>query len=116
MAQAIKRYQVPIEQLILSNNGIKHQEITLMLSCLEKHYDKVSILAIQSNRIGVKGAEALAGCLKHMKTLTRLDLSHDEIGDQGIKEIVTALDTCSSNLEELDLSGNGIGKDVSMSS
>jgi hypothetical protein len=51
-----------------------------------------------------------------MKSLTRLDLSHDEIGDQGIKEIVTALDTCSCNLEELDLSGNGIGKDVKSTS
>lgn len=51
-----------------------------------------------------------------MKSLTRLDLSHNEIGDKGIKEVVTALDTCSSNLEELDLSGNGIGKDVTASS
>ena len=66
--------------------------------------------------IGLKGATALAECLKHMKSLTRLDLSHCEIGDQGIKEIVSALDTCSSNLEELDLSGNGIGKDVTSSS
>mgnify|MGYP006112834807 CR=1 FL=1 len=87
-----------------------------MLSCLEKHYDKVSVLAIQTNRIGIKGAIALAECLKHMKSLTRLDLSHDEIGDAGIKEIVTALDACSCNLEELDLSGNGIGKDVKSTS
>lgn len=58
----------------------------------------------------------MAECLKHMKSLTRLDLSHDEIGDQGIKEIVNALDSCNSNLEELDLSGNGMGKDVKSSS
>ena len=51
-----------------------------------------------------------------MKSLTRLDLAHDEIGDQGIKEIVTALDNCSCNLEELDLSGNGFGKDVKSTS
>ena len=82
---------------------------------MEKHYDKVSVLAIQNNYIGLKGATSLAECLKHMKSLTRLDLSHDEIGDQGIKEIVEALDGCNSNLEELDLSGNGIGRDITVS-
>jgi len=76
---------------------------------MEKHYDKVSVLSITQNRIGLEGAIALAGCLKLMKSLTCLDLSHDEIGDKGIKEIVTALDNCSSNLEELDLSGNEMG-------
>jgi hypothetical protein len=50
-----------------------------------------------------------------MKSLTRLDLAHCEIGDQGIKEVVDALDGCSSNLEELDLSGNGIGRDITVS-
>ena len=51
-----------------------------------------------------------------MKSLQKLDLAHDEIGDHGIKEIVIALDSCNSNLEELDLSGNGIGRDTGMSS
>jgi Ran GTPase-activating protein (RanGAP) involved in mRNA processing and transport len=47
--------------------------------------------------------------MKHMKALTQLDVSENDIGDQGITEIVRALkDFCQ--LEKLDLSGNSIGK------
>jgi hypothetical protein len=43
-------------------------------------------------------------------------LSHDEIGDYGIGQIISSLDVYNINLEELDLSGNGIGKDTTSSS
>jgi len=45
-----------------------------------------------------------------MKDIKSLDLSHDEIGDLGIFEIIKELDATSLNLEDLNLSGNGIGK------
>ena len=45
-----------------------------------------------------------------MKDIRVLDLSHCELGDSGVCEIVQELDSCSVNLEELNLSGNGIGK------
>jgi hypothetical protein len=41
VAQAIKRYQVPIEQVILRNNGLKANETKLMLDCLERHFEKL---------------------------------------------------------------------------
>jgi len=45
-----------------------------------------------------------------MKHLSVLDLSFDEIGDLGILEIATELNTATFNLETLDLSGNEIGR------
>ena len=56
IAQAIKRYHVPIETFILKNNGIKQQETKLMLECLERHYEKVQTLTISGNKIGLLGA------------------------------------------------------------
>ena len=110
MAQAIKRYQVPVEQLILKNNGIKHQEFEIMLDCMQRHFEKVQVLTISHNRIGFKGANKLAMAFKEMKMLTHLDLSFDEIGDQGIETIAEQLAASPFSLEELDLSGNCLGK------
>lgn len=44
-----------------------------------------------------------------MKSLTSLDLSHNEIGDVGINEILNACKDYGM-LEYLDISGNNIGK------
>jgi Ran GTPase-activating protein (RanGAP) involved in mRNA processing and transport len=55
-----------------------------MIECLSKHFEKIQVLNISHNRIGTKGAEKLAAAFKEMKALTTLDLSFDEIGDQGI--------------------------------
>jgi hypothetical protein len=52
VAQALKRYLVPIEKFVLINNGIKQQETKLMIECLNKHYNKVQILVISKNKIG----------------------------------------------------------------
>lgn len=61
------------------------------------------------NKLGLEGAKHLAGAIKFMKELTKLDLSENEIGDSGIKEIIN---TCKdyASLEYLDVSGNNIGK------
>lgn len=45
-----------------------------------------------------------------MKNLQHLNLSGDEIGELGILEIVNELIQSNSALEELDISGNCIGK------
>ena len=46
-----------------------------------------------------------------MKNLNHLDLSHDEIGELGILEIINELNNLgNSSIETLDLSGNCLGK------
>ena len=45
-----------------------------------------------------------------MKSLTTLDISHNEIGDLGICDVVTNLFNNNINLEEINLSGNFICK------
>ena len=56
VAEAIKRYQVPIEKLILHNNGIKSQEFCLFIDCMTKHFDKLQVLKVTNNKIGLQGA------------------------------------------------------------
>ena len=59
--------------------------MSLFVSCMDKHFEKLKVLKISRNKIGIQGAKALSDCFKHMKALSVLDLSHDEIGDQGIE-------------------------------
>ena len=79
---------------------------------MEKHLEALKILQINNNKIGVEGVKCIAASLNKMKSIQVLDLSHDEIGDLGICELVIELDTLNVNLEEINLSGNAIGKNV----
>lgn len=110
VAQALKRYQVPIDKIIFSNNGIKQEETILLMGCLTKHYENIKVLNISKNKIGIQGVKCIASALGQLKSLLVLDLSHDEIGDAGILELITEVDNQNPGLEELNLSGNEIGK------
>eukprot|EP00347_Sterkiella_histriomuscorum_P017989 403347211 len=109
VAESIKRYILPIESINFVNNGLKTKDCIILIDSLQKHYEKLQILKLSKNKMGIEGAKHLAGALKFMKELTQLDLAENEIGDQGIKEIVTSIKDYSS-LEYLDLSGNNIGQ------
>lgn len=92
VAEALKRYQVPIERVAFINNGIKSQETMLLMSCLERHFDNIKILQITKNRIGIQGFKCIADVLGSLKQLVHLDLSYDEVGDTGLFELITAID------------------------
>ena len=81
-----------------------------MLTCLQRHFDKIQVLTINRNKIGFKGAIQIAQNFRYMKSLTTLDISHNEIGDLGICDVVTNLFNNNINLEEINLSGNFICK------
>lgn len=112
VCQALARYQVPIEKVVFRNNGIKHEETMLLMDCLSRHFNNIRILCISRNKIGQEGTKFLAGAINQMKALTVLDLSHDEIGDVGIGQLVASMQENNILLEELDLSGNFIGKNT----
>jgi len=70
-------------------------------------------LNLGSCRVGDAGARALA---KHLlqprtpETLRRLDLAHNDIGDDGVRAVVAELTgPDSSSLDSLDLAWNAIG-------
>lgn len=109
VAESIKRYLLPIESINFVNNGLKSKETIILIDALQRHYEKLQVLKLSKNKMGIEGARHLAGALKFMKELTSLDLAENEIGDLGIKEIVNSCKDYSS-LESLDLSGNNIGK------
>ena len=68
----------------------------------------MTTLNLSKNKLSWKGAETFSVHLKSMKALTNLDLSDNDVGDLGMISLAQGLKV--SNVEVLDLSGNGIGK------
>ena len=78
------------------------------------------ILSLASNNVTHIGAESLCDALLNNKTLKDLDLSNNELGDQGAvcfskilsgKAEHSSVSGFNSGLRKLNLAGNSIGKD-----
>jgi Ran GTPase-activating protein (RanGAP) involved in mRNA processing and transport len=109
VAEAIKRYQLPVDQITFYNNGLKPKECLMMIESFQKHFQMIQSLSISKNRLGFDGAKLLATSLPEMKILSKINLSDAEVGDAGINEIINSCRTYCS-IEYLDISGNNLGK------
>ena len=68
----------------------------------------LKVLDISHNNIGDQGAETLSQGLAHTMTLQHLELNHCNIGSLGASELARTL-TINSSLEILWINGNAIG-------
>jgi Ran GTPase-activating protein (RanGAP) involved in mRNA processing and transport len=109
VAEAIKRYGLPVDAITLQNNGLKPKECCLLIQSFQRHYQQIQSLTIAKNKMGMEGAKYLATSLAEMKILSKLILNDNDIGDHGVAEILnSARNYCS--VEILDVSGNNLGK------
>jgi len=88
----------------IGDEGAKSLAAVLVL---EKN-SALARLDLGGNRIGAKGAKALAAALDKNSVITTLDLGYNGIGDQGAKALAAALEK-NSALKTLDLFHNDIG-------
>ena len=91
--------------LNISHNKIEDIGITHVAAALQKNTTKIFIL--ESCGISNVGAKSLANCLSSNTSLSKLDISHNIIGDKGIADFATALQL-NTTLEELHLVSCGI--------
>jgi hypothetical protein len=68
----------------------------------------LKMIEISSNNIGDQGVKAIAGAIKVNSTLQSIHLSRNIIGDEGAKAIAEAIQV-NSSLEEIDLWSNNFG-------
>ena len=92
----------------------EHQKLDLLCTTgqsgvrtLPLHYMQLNILDLSYNEITDDGAKELAA---NLCSCIQLDLSHNKIGDYGTKELAANLHNCTQ-LKWLDLSHNEIGDD-----
>ena len=76
---------------------------------LERFVTDLLVLNLSSNHIGNTGAEYIGNALWQNKKLQQLYLQWNQIGHEGITELLPSLKRCE-DLKALDLSHNPIGK------
>jgi uncharacterized protein (TIGR02996 family) len=69
-------------------------------------YAKLTLIDLSRNRMGNRGAVALAGAAKNFPALTNLRLWDNKIGAEGVRALANS--KLAANLTDLDLSGNKI--------
>eukprot|EP00546_Thalassionema_frauenfeldii_P003224 CAMPEP_0178937206 /NCGR_PEP_ID=MMETSP0786-20121207/25619_1 /TAXON_ID=186022 /ORGANISM="Thalassionema frauenfeldii, Strain CCMP 1798" /LENGTH=1357 /DNA_ID=CAMNT_0020615733 /DNA_START=46 /DNA_END=4119 /DNA_ORIENTATION=+ len=98
-----KRVKNHFVDLRLSSNGIGHEGIETMMNKLLQH--SILSLSLDKNAIGDQGCQLVAASLPSMQTLSRLNLSFNQIGSLGVCTLFKALVGCES-ITYLGLSGN----------
>ena len=77
---------------------------------LLRHYINIQILDISHNNISDDGAVAISDCLENNDTVQKLDMSHNKISDNGISRISKALQI-NTKLQMFNISYNNISYD-----
>ncbi|CAF3039019.1 unnamed protein product [Rotaria sp. Silwood2] len=103
-----------LQELFLDGNQILDigvHYLSLILNC-----STLISLSLSENGITDQGAEYLAESLKTNRTLRRLWLYHNQIGDHGIQMFADTLTRHNTSLEWLDLRSNKLVTDASFDS
>ncbi|KAM7284016.1 hypothetical protein ISCGN_001119 [Ixodes scapularis] len=90
----------------LCKNGMKGGATIELIEALE--ISAVTSLSIESNVVGIRGAQRFAELLKKNKTLSRVSLYNTKLKDKGAVAIAGALAT-NDTLQHLNMGGNSIG-------
>ncbi|KAL9644441.1 hypothetical protein ABK040_016568 [Willaertia magna] len=75
--------------------------------------DKTILTHLDINNIGMDSNQAvthLANLIRENKSLKKIDLSDNQIGDSGIEILMTPIQQSQSNIAKLDLSNTGVTK------
>ena len=110
LASTFCHYAQCLLKLDISYNSIRRNGAKAIADAL-KHCTHLEELNISGNHIAGDGACVLARSLCHYaQCLVKLDISHNSIRRDGVNSIADALKHCT-HVEELNISGNDIGDD-----
>jgi hypothetical protein len=98
---------------VLGGRGIGPSGGRVLVAALVRHRLRVKGVLLQDNLLGDMGAEALAAVLSVCASLRTLDLSWNRIGRKGAQALASSLaagaSSPSAGLRSLCLRGNRIG-------
>lgn len=107
----------PLSSLSLKFFNMQNFGAQILAESMYRSYGSIVSLNLESNAIGVAGAEAIATFIilqtkeakRFSKCLRVLKLANNKIGDEGAVAIADALST-NTSLEEVTLKNNGISR------
>eukprot|EP00262_Sarcandra_glabra_P009030 TRINITY_DN23005_c0_g1_i1.p1 TRINITY_DN23005_c0_g1~~TRINITY_DN23005_c0_g1_i1.p1 ORF type:complete len:591 (+),score=141.78 TRINITY_DN23005_c0_g1_i1:130-1773(+) len=92
----------------LSYLNLEDDGTIALVDALKESAPSLEVLEMAGNDITVEAASALASCLATKQLLTNLNLSENELKDEGTILICKALEEGHSKLKEVDMSTNSI--------
>lgn len=105
LSESLKNTKIRI--LSLEDNEIGDEGAKVLAAALS--VDKSASLYLKNNRIGPAGAEALTKVWATRTSQYTIDLSGNQIGDEGAKRVALALQATPGKVQTLYLKNNGIG-------
>ncbi|XP_028762186.1 RAN GTPase-activating protein 1-like isoform X1 [Neltuma alba] len=97
-----------LTEIYLSYLNLEDEGAEAIAIALKESAPSLEILEISGNDISAKGAASLAACIASKQFLTKLNLSENELKDEGAILISKALEEGHGQLNEVDLSTNAI--------
>ena len=101
-----------LSKLNLQMNGISDKEIKSIINFIKENNTPIRNLILKNNKITSEGSVYISELIKFSHTLTKLDLSFNELKSEGVKNICNAIITSNqsnsinNSLEQLYLNGN----------
>ncbi|XP_031502461.1 RAN GTPase-activating protein 1-like [Nymphaea colorata] len=97
-----------LAELYLSYLNLEDEGTIAISNALKGSTSTLRVLELAGNEITVKSAGSLAACVATNQSLEKLNLSENELKDEGCLVLCKALEGGHDNLKELDLSSNSI--------
>jgi Ran GTPase-activating protein 1 len=108
-AKAYEAHKVGIKSVRMTQNGIRPEGISHLISSGLAKCEKLEVLDMQDNTFTIKGAQALAKAIKGWSSLKELGVGDDLLGARGSIKVFDVLATGSNkNVEVLRLAFNDI--------
>ncbi|XP_059496747.1 NLR family CARD domain-containing protein 3-like isoform X2 [Stegostoma tigrinum] len=107
LASGLSKNQSLVE-LNLSHNQLKDLEVTALCNALKEPECKLQILHLHHNQISSNCCQALGSVLTQNQALTQLNLTHNKLGNAGVKILCSALKNKVCKLQKLSLKHNNL--------
>ncbi|CAF2018622.1 unnamed protein product, partial [Rotaria magnacalcarata] len=101
-----------LEELYLDHNCVSDMGAQLLAQAISANNTHLRVLYLGSNSITYEGAQHLAEMLKTNRTLNRLYLFENNIGDRGIQLLAQVLTHHNRTVTDVDLNGNMLESDL----
>ncbi|XP_058770881.1 RAN GTPase-activating protein 1 [Vicia villosa] len=97
---------VGLSEIYLSYLNLEDDGAEALANALKESAPSLEILDMAGNDITAKAAVSVAACISSKQFLTKLNLSENELKDEGAVLIIKALEEGHGQLNEVDLSTN----------
>ncbi|XP_047334348.1 RAN GTPase-activating protein 2-like [Impatiens glandulifera] len=108
LGKALEKCGSLITEIYLSYLNLEDEGAIAISNAIKEYSPLLEVLDMAGNDITAEAASVLAECINEKQSLVNLNLSENELKDEGVILIIAALESGHGQLKEVDLSVNSI--------